>query len=58
MTGVQTCALPIYGYTVTVEGDKVTLVKGDKVINVVKTDIKCKNGVIHVIDGVLMPAAK
>ena len=48
----------VNGYTVTVEGDKVTLVKGDKVINVVKTDIKCKNGVIHVIDGVLMPATK
>ena len=24
-------------------------------INVIKTDIVCKNGVIHVIDGVLMP---
>jgi transforming growth factor-beta-induced protein len=23
--------------------------------NVVKTDIKCKNGVIHVIDAVLLP---
>ena len=48
----------VNGYTVKVDGDKVTLVKGDKVINVVKTDIKCKNGVIHVIDGVLMPSAK
>ena len=48
----------VNGYTVKVDGEKVTLVKGDKVINVVKTDIKCKNGVIHVIDGVLMPAAK
>ena len=48
----------VNGYTVKVDGDKVTLVKGDKTINVVKTDIKCKNGVIHVIDGVLMPAAK
>ena len=48
----------VNGYTVTVEGEKVTLVKGTQVVNVVKTDIKCKNGVIHVIDGVLMPAAK
>lgn len=26
-------------------------------VNVVKTDIECSNGVIHVIDSVLMPAA-
>jgi uncharacterized surface protein with fasciclin (FAS1) repeats len=26
-------------------------------INVVKTDIECTNGVIHVIDAVLLPAA-
>ena len=45
----------VNGYTVKVDGDKVTLVKGDKVVNVVKTDIKCKNGVVHVIDAVLMP---
>ncbi|MBY0508206.1 MAG: fasciclin domain-containing protein [Bryobacteraceae bacterium] len=44
----------------TVEGSnaKVT-VKGDKVMvnnaNVVKTDIACDNGVIHVIDTVIMP---
>ena len=48
----------VNGYTIKVDGDKVMLVKGDKSINVTKTDIKCKNGVIHVIDGVLMPAAK
>ena len=30
----------VNGYTVKVDGDKVTLVKGDKVVNVVKTDIK------------------
>ena len=34
-----------------VDGDKVT-VNG---VNVIKTDIECKNGVIHVIDGVLLP---
>jgi uncharacterized surface protein with fasciclin (FAS1) repeats len=27
-------------------------------INVIKTDITCKNGVIHVIDGVLLPPSK
>jgi uncharacterized surface protein with fasciclin (FAS1) repeats len=27
-------------------------------INVIKTDIVCKNGVIHVIDGVLLPPSK
>jgi uncharacterized surface protein with fasciclin (FAS1) repeats len=44
----------------TVGGADVTIaVKGGKVkvnnANVVKTDIKCTNGVIHVIDTVLMP---
>ena len=48
----------VNGYTVKVDGEKVTLVKGDTTVKVVKTDIKCKNGVIHVIDTVLMPAAK
>jgi uncharacterized surface protein with fasciclin (FAS1) repeats len=37
--------------TIKVDGDKVT-VNG---VNVIKTDIECKNGVIHVIDGVLLP---
>ncbi len=44
----------------TVEGADVTIaVKGGKVkinnANVIKTDIKCTNGVIHVIDTVIMP---
>jgi uncharacterized surface protein with fasciclin (FAS1) repeats len=44
----------------TVQGQPLTIVtKDDKVtingVNVVKTDIGCKNGVIHVIDAVLMP---
>jgi transforming growth factor-beta-induced protein len=44
----------------TVQGQPLTIVtKSDKVtingVNVVKTDIVCKNGVIHVIDAVLMP---
>lgn len=44
----------------TVQGSDVTIkVNGDKVMvdnaNVTKTDIKCKNGVIHIIDTVMMP---
>ncbi|HVO98948.1 MAG TPA: fasciclin domain-containing protein [Bryobacteraceae bacterium] len=44
----------------TVEGSEVKImVKGGKVMvnnaHVVKTDIKCSNGVIHVIDTVIMP---
>ncbi len=47
----------------TVEGqDAKIMVMGDKVMvnnaNVVKTDIIAKNGVIHVIDAVLLPPAK
>ncbi len=48
----------VNGYTVGVKGGKVTLTRGKDVINVVKTDIKCSNGVIHVIDGVMTPAGK
>jgi uncharacterized surface protein with fasciclin (FAS1) repeats len=42
--------------TIAVNGDKVTITdaKGNTV-NVTKTDIVTDNGVIHVIDGVLMP---
>ena len=44
----------------TVQGDKVTVKVMSKSVkvnnaNVVKTDIVCSNGVIHVIDAVLMP---
>lgn len=47
----------------TVEGDSVKIhVAGGKVTvdnaNVIKTDIVCDNGVIHVIDTVIMPKAK
>lgn len=43
-------------FTVSTDGGKVVITdaKGNKV-NVVKTDIVASNGVIHVIDGVLMP---
>ena len=44
----------------TVQGSEVAIkVGGGKVMvdnaNVIKTDIKCKNGVIHVIDAVILP---
>ena len=50
------------GMVATVEGDKLTVsVKGGKVMidkaTVVKADIACDNGVIHVIDKVLLPKA-
>ena len=32
-------------------------VKLNSKVNVVKTDIECSNGVIHVIDSVLLPSA-
>ena len=44
----------------TVQGQSVTIVVKDGNVkvdnaNVVKTDIECTNGVIHVIDSVLLP---
>ena len=47
----------------TIQGTKFKITIVDKVVKigdatVTGTDIKCKNGVIHVIDTVLMPAAK
>ncbi len=47
----------------TLQGTKFKITVADKIVKIgdatVKvTDIKCKNGVIHVIDTVLMPAAK
>ncbi len=46
------------GYTIEVEGGKVYLTNGATKVQVTKTDIKAKNGVIHVIDTVIMPIAK
>jgi len=40
--------------TIKVEGGSVMIDKA----KVVKTDIECKNGVIHVIDTVILPPAK
>jgi uncharacterized surface protein with fasciclin (FAS1) repeats len=44
----------------TVQGDKVKVtVKDDEVMidkaKVLKTDVECSNGVVHVIDSVLLP---
>jgi uncharacterized surface protein with fasciclin (FAS1) repeats len=44
--------------TVNVDGDTVTLTDAaGNTVNVVKTDVEASNGVIHVIDGVLMPTS-
>ncbi len=44
--------------TVGIDGDKVTLTDATgATVNVVDTDIEASNGVIHVIDGVVMPSA-
>lgn len=46
-------------FTVNVAGGAVSLTDGTgKKVNVAKTDIEASNGVIHVLDGVLMPPAK
>ena len=47
----------------TVNGQRLTISAGEDGVqvdgaNVVKTDIECSNGVIHVIDAVLLPATK
>jgi len=45
--------------TVGIDGDAVTLTdENDATVNVTATDIEASNGVIHVIDGVVTPAAK
>ena len=44
--------------TVGVDGDKVTLTDGaGNTVNVTATDVEASNGVIHVIDAVLLPTA-
>ena len=48
----------VNGVMIKVDGEKVVLSTGKSKANVVKTDIKCKNGVIHVIDAVLVPDVK
>ena len=44
-------------FTIEVDGDKVVIVDGmGNRVNVTATDIEASNGVIHVIDGVLIPS--
>lgn len=45
----------VNGFTIKVEDGKVSLSNSKSKANVVKTDIKGSNGVIHVIDSVLIP---
>jgi uncharacterized surface protein with fasciclin (FAS1) repeats len=45
----------VNGFTIKVADGKVSLSNSKCNVNVVKTDIKGSNGVIHVLDGVLMP---
>jgi uncharacterized surface protein with fasciclin (FAS1) repeats len=45
----------VNGFTIKVEDGKVSLSNSKCNVNVVKTDIKGSNGVIHVLDGVLLP---
>jgi uncharacterized surface protein with fasciclin (FAS1) repeats len=45
----------VNGFTIKVADGKVSLSNKNGTSNVVKTDIKCTNGVIHVIDTVMLP---
>ncbi len=45
----------VNGFTIKVTDGKVTLSNEKSKVTVTKTDIKCKNGVIHVIDAVMIP---
>jgi uncharacterized surface protein with fasciclin (FAS1) repeats len=52
----EVTALDDSPFTITVADGKATITDGQgNTINVVKTDIKAKNGVIHVIDSVMLP---
>lgn len=43
-------------FDIVVKDGKVSIgTKPDRLVNVVKTDIECTNGVIHVIDAVMLP---
>lgn len=58
MDGQTVATLQGAEFTVEVDGENVVLVDGNGTrINVVETDVDATNGVIHVLDGVLMPPA-
>ncbi|MFO0852300.1 MAG: fasciclin domain-containing protein [Gemmataceae bacterium] len=52
---VQLKGEKVNGFTIEVEDGKVFLKNAKSRVQVVKTDIKAKNGVIHVIDAVMLP---
>ena len=45
-------------FQITVKDGKVSIGNAKGTANVIKTDVKCSNGVIHVIDSVIMPAGE
>jgi uncharacterized surface protein with fasciclin (FAS1) repeats len=52
---VQLKGEKVNGFTIEVEDGKVYLKNSKSKVQVTKTDIKAKNGVIHVIDAVMLP---
>ena len=52
--GMEGKKLPC-GHTVKCEGEKCMLVRGSETIKVTKADIMAKNGIVHVIDTVIVP---
>ncbi|MDV7999927.1 fasciclin domain-containing protein [Rhodococcus sp. IEGM 1408] len=58
MDGQKVATLQGAELTVEVEGETVSLVDGaGNRVNVVQTDVPATNGVIHVLDGVMLPTA-
>jgi uncharacterized surface protein with fasciclin (FAS1) repeats len=52
----EVTALNSEPFTITVEDGKATITDGQgNVLNIVKTDVKARNGIIHVIDAVMLP---
>ena len=58
VVGMDGEMVPGTNYKIMVKDGKVTLSNGKDTVKVLKTDIKAKNGVIHVIDTVLTPSGK
>ena len=53
---VVTSLLTGESFTVNVAGDDITIIDAqNNTYNVVLTDVQAENGVIHVIDGVILP---